>query len=743
MTATAFARGNQLLREGKLEEAIASYQEAIEKNPHFAYSYQNLGETLEKLGRIEEAIAAFGQAVAIDPRNPWFFYKLGIMLIQKGHFQQAVNYLHQAINLKNDVPKFYVGLGIALVKLGQWSDAVEYLDKSLKMLYNDFSQAEAFCYLGEAKSKQQKWSEAVECYRQSWEINPGRVECYIGWAAALGKLGQWEQAVELYREVVVLSGESVSSEVLFSLGQALAQLGKWKEAIVEYQKAISLGFVRADVRHHLGYALMQLGRWEEAVIQYRQVVEFNQKSAVVRHQLGYALMRLGYWREASLELRKSVELYPGSAVVWQQLSDVLWELEKRDEAEECEKQAIKIQPNLAGFYFRSKQNPAFLRLNEEPINLFNNNVESKGTIVFVSHDLEIGGAQKLLLLFINWVVTSTFYKAKIVAMRTGVNRNAFRKTAPTYIIQPSKSASQVSKDISEFLGKDVKLVFINSVASGEFLNYWQGNVPVVVFVHELEKIIQQKIEGFKILKSKANYFLGVSLAVIKSLVNKFGVDSQKCKLSYGFIEDRPFLGDSSKKTFIRKKFSIKTTSFVVMGCGVVHWRKCPDQFIEVALLIKNQLNADFKFIWIGGGSDLDLCRNAICEKGLDDVVEFIGYKPDAITILEAADVFLLTSEEDPFPLVCLEALSVEVPVICFEGAGGMPELVSQGCGTVVPFGNCQAMADAVLHYHRNPEIARAEGKKGRELVNSDLTIKTVGPKLFHVLSEVASLHPHL
>ena len=39
MTLTAFAIGNKLLREGKLEEAIASYEKAIELNPQFAWFY--------------------------------------------------------------------------------------------------------------------------------------------------------------------------------------------------------------------------------------------------------------------------------------------------------------------------------------------------------------------------------------------------------------------------------------------------------------------------------------------------------------------------------------------------------------------------------------------------------------------------------------------------------------------------------------------------------------------------------
>lgn len=65
MTATSFAQANKLLREGKLEEAIASYQKAIEQNPRFAWSYQNLGEALEQAGRIEEAIATIRSRVKL------------------------------------------------------------------------------------------------------------------------------------------------------------------------------------------------------------------------------------------------------------------------------------------------------------------------------------------------------------------------------------------------------------------------------------------------------------------------------------------------------------------------------------------------------------------------------------------------------------------------------------------------------------------------------------------------------
>ncbi|MEB3340130.1 tetratricopeptide repeat protein [Okeania sp.] len=385
MGVTAFARGNQLFQEGKLGEAIACYQKSIQANPQFTCSYENLAKVLEQVGRIDEAIAALRQAVAINPQNPLLLNYLGRMLSKQGQLTEAVDYFRRALEIRKDVCNFYLDLASALLKLGKWSEVEDCLDQMIQFSLDSQSPhpnpvgtlhpnpvgtlhpnpvgtlhatslpptsyslpptpylPDIYYYWAEAKSGQQQWSEAVEFYQQSWDIDSSRVDCGVGLAKALGKLGRWSEAVDTYHSVVVLS--IVSGEVFFGLGQALGQLGRWSEAVGEYKKAIDLGFEKAEVRHDLGYAHTQLGRWEEAVVEYRLVLEVNPKSAVVRYQLGYALMRLGYWSEAEIELRKSVELYPKSAVVWQQLGDVLKELGKKEEAVEVYGKAIALNPD--------------------------------------------------------------------------------------------------------------------------------------------------------------------------------------------------------------------------------------------------------------------------------------------------------------------------------------------------------------------------------------------------------------
>ncbi|MFO7031933.1 hypothetical protein B9T07_18635, partial [Limnospira fusiformis CCALA 023] len=60
-------RGNQLLRSGKLEEAVDAFEKAIAHHPIFHWSHYKLGEALEQLGRLEEAVVAYKKAIKSNP----------------------------------------------------------------------------------------------------------------------------------------------------------------------------------------------------------------------------------------------------------------------------------------------------------------------------------------------------------------------------------------------------------------------------------------------------------------------------------------------------------------------------------------------------------------------------------------------------------------------------------------------------------------------------------------------------
>lgn len=110
-------------------------------------------------------------------------------------------------------------------------------------------------------------------------------------------------------------------------------------------------------------------------------------------------------------------------------------------------------------------------------------------------------------------------------------------------------------------------------------------------------------------------------------------------------------------------------------------------------------------------------------------MHFVGVQADPVEWFGLLDVFALTSREDPFPLVCLEAASVGVPVVAFDN-GGMPELLSQGCGSVAAYPDVADFAWKVDELLRDPIRRRSMGERGRGLITRNHDVNVLAPKLW-------------
>jgi glycosyltransferase involved in cell wall biosynthesis len=103
----------------------------------------------------------------------------------------------------------------------------------------------------------------------------------------------------------------------------------------------------------------------------------------------------------------------------------------------------------------------------------------------------------------------------------------------------------------------------------------------------------------------------------------------------------------------------------------------------------------------------------------------------------AADVFVLTSREDPYPLVCLEAAALEKPIVCFAGAGGMPEFVENDCGFVVPYLDIAAMGDHVVSLLDAPDLRVVIGRAARRKVSERHDVGKAAPRILEIIERRA------
>jgi len=125
---------------------------------------------------------------------------------------------------------------------------------------------------------------------------------------------------------------------------------------------------------------------------------------------------------------------------------------------------------------------------------------------------------------------------------------------------------------------------------------------------------------------------------------------------------------------------------LVVGAGQIQIRKGTDIFLQVANQLKRE-KGKFVAIWIGEQiSEFDAAYgiwfHAQMERSRDDSgelsVHFEPAGPLYPVLMDAADVFLVTSRLDPLPNVALDAAIRDVPVISFSGATGLTDIAEQG-----------------------------------------------------------------
>ncbi|OZH51386.1 hypothetical protein AFK68_31440 [Hydrocoleum sp. CS-953] len=152
--------GNKLLELGKLEEAIACYNQAIKLDKELSAAYNKLGNTVIQKGELDRAITVYRQGIKIRPNNPRLHFNLGEALTQKQQYQQATIFYNRAIELNPNNHLFYIKLGEALQKQGLLEEAIACLIGALQIKAD---HRDTYFKIAELLEQQKYLSAAVKC----------------------------------------------------------------------------------------------------------------------------------------------------------------------------------------------------------------------------------------------------------------------------------------------------------------------------------------------------------------------------------------------------------------------------------------------------------------------------------------------------------------------------------------------------------------------------------------------------
>ena len=218
-------------------------------------------------------------------------------------------------------------------------------------------------------------------------------------------------------------------------------------------------------------------------------------------------------------------------------------------------------------------------------------------------------------------------------------------------------------------------------------------------VHELPTLIRSSMlePSYAEITNRAKAVVYPSHYVKASLDRAFGAGKQPAIVRPQGLYHHPDVPADARNT-VREEFGLGSGDKIVVNVGYADLRKGVDLFVGLAEQVA-LLDPNTHFVWVGGMHpdirpwfDLDLQQRRLRN------VHFKSFTKDIGRYLGAADLFLLTSREDPFPSVVLEALAVGLPVAAFENSGGHVELLGSDpkLGALLPFGAAPEAARRIV-----------------------------------------------
>lgn len=346
----------------------------------------------------------------------------------------------------------------------------------------------------------------------------------------------------------------------------------------------------------------------------------------------------------------------------------------------------------------------------------------KKKILFISHDANRAGAQVQLLRLLTLLKEKTTIPFEILLKYDGVLRPEFEQLAQTYLwhqqeVKPNSLFKRIYRKIAykplikRLQEQNFGMVISNTLTNGSLLSELKPlGRPIISYVHELGHHLEMYTNESELqttLQLTDFYMVCANIAAYY-LNTEYHIPSEKTKWLPSVLPNiKPALLE--KTAVVRQRLGILPNTFVVGGIGTADLRKGIDYFVELATILPH-----CSFVWVGATKqDFSNCLGI---NNFPANLYFVANTANPYSYLNTFDVLALTSRMEVYPLVVMEALSLQKPVVCFAEAGGAPELIETDAGIVIENFVINKMAEAIVFLKENPQKKEDMGHIGKQKV---------------------------
>ncbi len=284
------AEAQALRASGRSREAEQRIRQLLVGHGDEPLAHLALAQALAEQDRLEEAVASFQQAAQLDPAS-----------------------IDIDTQLRRAAAALETRRGVALVDARRFDEALACYRRALEA---DPNCVAAYGNLGNLLGVQRRLDEAATCFRRVIELDPNMPHAHHALAMIADQQGQLETAAAHYQRLLKLAPPT--AELQHRLGQRLAQLDRPAEAAERFRRALALNPHALTSQHNLGVMLARSGQFDEALAVQRQTAARSPDDPESHIALGGTLLILGRLAEGwpEYEWRTQLQITAPPPLQW-------------------------------------------------------------------------------------------------------------------------------------------------------------------------------------------------------------------------------------------------------------------------------------------------------------------------------------------------------------------------------------------------------------------------------------------